>query len=117
MIYTMRTAEVLKLRSPDYRKTIGENVHRIECVGSFYDAIREQMKRDGINAVPIFIDKHVQTINHSQSRGVIIEGCHRIALAVELGHETIRVTDTRHETGAGYGSPVVSLANYRGETK
>jgi hypothetical protein len=112
MIYTMPLAEVLKLRSPDYRGTIGSNVHRIECVGSYYNAIREQMNRDGINAVPIFIDKNIQTISGKPSPGIIIEGCHRIALAVELGHETIRVTDIRHDTGAGYRSPVVSLAEY-----
>ena len=72
-----------------------------------YDAIRESMNVEGINTIPIHVTygqnltpsygmKCPDRYMHSLVMG---NGHHRVALALELGHATMLVTDDLMESG------------------
>ena len=72
-----------------------------------YDDIREAMRENGINEIPIHVTfgkalcpmYGVSTPDKYRESLVMGNGHHRVALALELGHEYMQVTDDLTESG------------------
>lgn len=123
MLTLRMVADVLTLPSIEYGLieddadiTSAGEVIQWMYLDSHHMAIKEQMRVDSINAVPIHV-ANVQTIacDYDDSRfgntwsdlGVG-NGHHRLMMAVELGFKYILTSDDVNETG-GDDDPVITL--------
>lgn len=99
MRWRMLTADILELKSGDgtwYRNwhgfpgtvTVGEFLGEKDISDQYHQGIREEMRKAGINLVPV----HVEDDR-------LLNGLHRVKIAISLGHEEMMVSDWEHECG------------------
>jgi hypothetical protein len=120
MLTIMRVADVLNLPSIESDWETGETageVIQFTHLDSGHATIREQMRKDGINAIPIHVasvyriscdynDPAFATLPSDLGMG---NGHHRLKMAVELGHKYILTSDDMYDTGED-DDPVISLS-------
>ena len=90
-------------------ETVRDTVYDEHFFGNHHERIREQMIKDGINAVPIHVDLAENMITAYKARvperlyGCLAQGNghHRIMIAWEAGFTHMLVTDVKAESDAG----------------
>jgi fructose/tagatose bisphosphate aldolase len=90
---TMSTDDILMLTSFDSDEdmddgTVGSVIEWKEIDDDYHQSIKERMRETGINLVPILV-----------SHGALWNGHHRVKIAVELGIETMNITDDSQASG------------------
>lgn len=81
---TMTLEEILALSTCDYpTTTVAEAIEYKDVSDVYYKLLREQMRQDGYNRVPLWVPDNATLAN----------GHHRVKLALELGWHEMRVTD------------------------
>lgn len=87
----MLTADILKLKSNDSYdpdKRVKEVLYDKDILSQYHRAICEEMRKAGINLVPVYVDDDM-----------LCNGHHRVKMAMSLGHEEMLVSDWEHECG------------------
>ena len=89
---TMSTDDILMLPSMDSDGmddgTVGSVIEWKDIDSDYHQSIKERMRETGINLVPILV-----------SHGALWNGHHRVKIAVELGIETMNITDDSWASG------------------
>jgi hypothetical protein len=93
MIFKMAMDDILKLSSVDSvvygkedRVTVGEILELVDINGEYYQKLKKQMAKDGINNIPIL-----------SICGELNNGHHRTKIARDLGWSEMNATDTSRE--------------------
>lgn len=85
----MLTTDILRLKSQDGAWETVKDVLEDKDIDSLYHrAIREEMRKAGINLVPVYVDDDWLRNGH-----------HRVKIAMSLGHEEMMVSDYEPECG------------------
>ena len=81
----MQVSEILAMRAPMFGETMADWLTRKDVSSAGYRQIKAEMAAEGRTRQPICVTD------------TVVEGCHRLALAVELGWEWMDVTDSWRE--------------------
>ena len=103
----MKMTEILKLESCDFGVSVGDAMRFVYVEDHFYyDRIKAQMAKDGINAVPILVryDKY-------SDMDELGNGHHRVKMALDLGLDEMIVTDDPND--CGWDEPYGSIRHSR----
>lgn len=88
MKWRMLTADILQLKSQDGPENVQAVLEDKDISSPYHQAIREEMRKAGVNLVPVYVDDNYLRNGH-----------HRVKIAVSLGHEEMVVSDWEHECG------------------